>query len=458
MMRFKNKKQDSLKIFSLGGFGRVTQNMFVYELNTARGGKDILLIDCGVGFPGEATAEGDLLIPDPSYLLPFKNRIRGLVLTHGHEDHIGALPYILPKIGLNVPVFGSRLTVALAQGKLAEHNLRVKVKVVGTKQKIPLGPFLLEFVYVTHSIPDTLNLAIHTPLGTVFHASDFKFDWTPPLGKHAQIGKIASIGNKGVICLLSDCLRSEKTGYTLSERVVEDSLEREIFDCRGKFLITTMSSNVSRWQQAANVCLRHGRKIALAGFSIEKMVEIASHLGYLKIPPSSLIKLSRLKRLPPSQVAIFVAGNQGQENSALSRIAAGNHRQIQIQPGDKVVFSADYIPGNEVSIHNLIDQLYRLGAVVSYSDILDDLHVSGHASQAELALMINLVRPKFLVPIGGAFRHLKQYALLAQRIGFKENQIILAEGGESVMLDANKAVRKGPPVKIKSNLVSSAQN
>jgi len=218
-------------------------------------------------------------------------------------------------------------------------------------------------------------------------------------------------------------------------------------------LITTMSSNVSRWQQAANVCLRHGRKIALAGFSIEKMVEIASKLGYLKIPPQSLIKLNRIKRFPPAQVAVFVAGNQGQENSALSRIAAGTHRQVRIQPGDKVVFSADYIPGNEVSIHSLVDQLYRLGATVSYSDILDDLHVSGHASQAELALMINLVRPQFLVPIGGAFRHMKQYSLLAQRIGFKENQVVLLEGGESVELLANQTVRKGQPVRVKTNLV-----
>jgi len=455
-MRFAKKQKDKLKIFSLGGFGKVTQNLFVYELTTGKyNSKDILLVDCGIGFPGEASAEGDLLVPDSGYLLPFKNRIRGWVLTHGHEDHIGALPHLLPKVGLNVPVYASRLTAALAQAKLAEKNIRAKVNVVGTKQKLRLGPFVLEFVYVTHSIPDTFNLAVHTPLGTVFHASDFKFDWTPPLGKHAQVGKIASIGNRGVTCLFSDCLRSERRGYTLSEMMVEDSLEREIIDCRGKFLITTMSSNVSRWQQAVNVCLRHGRKIALAGFSIEKIVDMATNLGYLKIPRSSLVNLSRVGRLPASQVAIFVAGSQGQENSALTRIAVGSHRQVKINPGDKVVFSADYIPGNETAIHALVDRLYRLGAIVSYPDILGDLHVSGHASQAELALMINLVRPEYLVPIGGAFRHMKQYSLLAQKMGFKPEQIVLAENGDTVELLPGKIVKKGLPIKVSSHLVRS---
>jgi len=456
-MKFQMKEKNKLRIISLGGFGKVTQNMFVYELSTGKYDKDILLVDCGVGFPSQGSKGGDLLTSDVSYLYPFKKNIRGLILTHGHEDHMGGLPFILPQIGQNIPIYASRLTAALAKEKLAEFNINARINLINTNQKLNLGPFSLEFVYVTHSIPDTLNLAIHTPLGTIFHASDFKFDWTPPLGKQTQVGKIALIGNQGVLCLLSDCLRSEKMGYTLSEMVVEDSLEREMRGCSGKVLITTMSSNVSRWQQAVNVSLRYGRKIAIAGFSIEKIVEIATRLGYLKIPQGSLIKLGKVKKLPPNQVSIFVAGSQGQEESALTRVAAGSHRSLKINPGDKVIFSTDYIPGNELAIHGLIDQLSRLGADVSYSEILDDLHVSGHAAQAELALMINLIRPQYLVPIGGAFRQMKQYSLLAQRIGYQERQIVLADGGEVIEIFPRGKLRKGLPVQIRSNLVDSRQ-
>lgn len=439
-----------LKLISLGGFGRVTQNMFIYENE-----RDILLVDCGVGFPTRESPKGDLLIPDISYLQQVKTKIRGLVLTHGHEDHYGGLPFILPKIGKNIPLFASRLTAALAKEKLAEFNLYPKINIVGSNQRLVLGSFSLEFVYVTHSIPDTLNLAIRTSLGTVFHASDFKFDWTPVMGGQSEVGKIASIGSQGVILLISDCLRSEKTGYTLSEAMVEDSLEREIRDCRGKVLVTTMSSNVSRWQQAANVSLKYHRKIALAGRSIEKIVSIATRLGYLKIPKNSIIRLGRIKNFPPKNVAVFVAGSQAQSSSALSKIAARTYRGLEVKPGDKVIFSADYIPGNEMAIHGLVDDLSRLGAAVSYSDILDDLHVSGHAAQAELALMINLVKPRYLVPIGGAFRQMKQYSLLAQKMGYQEEQILLPEGGEVVELLPGGQIRIGSKIRIKSKLIDS---
>lgn len=427
-MKFKKNSLDreSLRLISLGGFGSVSQNMFIYEYLGNRG-REILLVDCGVGFSNDQKADNDLTYPKIDYLLPFKDKIKGLFLTHGHEDHIGALPLILPKIGLNIPIYASRLTAALAREKLAEFNIKAKINVVNTQQKVNLGPFTLDFVYVTHSIPDTLNVAIKTPIGTIFHASDFKFDWTPVTGKQAQVGKIASIGNQGVMCLVSDCLRSEKQGYTLSETMVEDSLDREMKDCRGKVLVTTMSSNVSRWQQAANVCLRYGRKIALAGRSIEKIFDVAGRLGYFKFPQNAVVDLKRAKRMPPNQVCIFVAGSQGQQSSTLTKVAANAHRMVKVAPGDKVIFSADSIPGNELSIHGIIDDLSRLGANVSYSDILDDLHVSGHASQPELSLMINLVRAKYLLPTGGAFRQMKQYSLIAQKIGYKEEQIILPE-------------------------------
>lgn len=439
-----------LKLISLGGFGRVTQNLFVYENE-----QDILLVDCGIGFPTRESPKGDLLVPDISYLEQVKSKIRGLVLTHGHEDHYGGLPFALPKIGKNIPIFASRLTAALVKEKLDEYKIRARINTIDSNQKITLNSFSLEFVYVTHSIPDTLNLAIHTPLGTIFHASDFKFDWTPVMGKQPEVGKIASIGNQGVVLLVSDCLRSEKVGYTLSEAVIEDSFEREIRGCRGKVLITTISSNVSRWQQAANVSLKYGRKIALAGRSIEKIFSIAKRLGYLKIPKNSVIKLKRIKNFPPKNVTVFVAGSQAQSSSALNKIAGRNYRGLEIKPGDKVIFSGDYIPGNELAIHGLIDDLSRLGATVSYSDILDDLHVSGHAAQADLALMINLIRPQYLVPIGGAFRQMKQYSLLAQRMGYQEEQVLLPEGGDVIEILPGGQIRIGAKIRVKSKLVDS---
>ena len=449
-MRFKQGENDKLRIISLGGFGRVTQNLFVYEL-----ANDILLVDCGIGFPLTESSKGDLLVPDIDYLRERRHKIRAMVLTHGHEDHYGGLPFVLPALGQNFPIFASRLTVALVKEKLAEYRVRANIKLIEGNERINLGPFSLEFARVSHSIPDTFALAITTPLGIIFHAADFKFDWTPVMGLQAEVGKIATIGNRRVICLLSDCLRSEKVGYTLSEAMVEDSLEREMRDCRGKVFITTMSSNVSRWQQAVNVSLKYGRKIALAGRSIEKIVEIASRLGYLKIPKKVLIKTSRVKHLPPERVTVFVAGSQAQSNSALTRISAGVYRAVKVEPGDKIVFSVDYIPGNEVAIHQLIDNLSRLGATVSYSDILDDLHVSGHAAQAELALMINLIRAKYLVPIGGAFRQMKQYSLLAQKMGYEEKRIFLPGTGETLELFPGGQLKIGPKIKIKSQLVDS---
>jgi len=455
-MRLPKQRSDKLRIISLGGFGKVTQNMFVYELSTGRyHQKDILLVDCGIGFPTENDPRGDLLVPDVSYLTPFKKRILGMVITHGHEDHLGALPFVLPQIGREIPIFTSRLTAALAEEKLAEFNLRARIHLVDFKQRLNLGPFQLEFVRVTHSIPDTLNLAIHTPLGTVYHASDFKFDWMPLMGQQTDVGRIASIGNQGVDCLLSDCLRSEKRGYTLPEIRIEDSLEREMRDCRGRVFITTMSSNVARWQMAANVCLKYGRRIVLAGYSITKIIEIAEQLGYFKVPRQFLMEVKAAKKLPANKVAVFVAGSQGQPHSALARIAAGTHRELKINAGDKVIFSTDYIPGNELAIHKLIDDLSRLGATVSYSEILDDLHVSGHASQAELSLMMGLVRPRWLVPIGGEFRQLKQYSLLAQKMDFDEKQIVLADGGEVIEILPGGELRKGQPVQIRHRLVDS---
>ena len=450
-MKLKTKNNPKLRIISLGGWGKITQNLFVYQYQD-----DILVVDCGVGFPDEELPEGDLLVADVSYLVKNQDKIRGIVITHGHEDHYGGLPFVLPQLKQFVPIYASRLTAALIKEKLEEYQQQAKINLLHSNQKINLGNFRLSFVYVTHSIPDTLNLAIKTPVGTIFHASDFKFDWTPVMGSISEVGKIATLGNQGVTCLLSDCLRSEKAGYTLSESMVEDSLEREIRDCQGKVFVTTMSSNVSRWQQALNVSIKYGRRVALVGRSIEKIFKIATGLGYLKIPRGVLVETKKVSSLPRSKISLFVAGSQAQTGSALDRITAGEFREIQIEAGDKVIFSADYIPGNELAIHKLIDDLSRLGAVVSYSEILDDLHVSGHAAQAELSLLIGLSRPHYLVPIGGAFRQMRQYALLAQKMGYREEQIILPDRNDTVEITSGGRVKLGFPILSKTRLVESS--
>lgn len=444
------RRQPSLKIISLGGWGKVTQNLFVYQYQN-----EILVVDCGVGFPNEESPQGDLLVADDTYLVENQNKIRGIVITHGHEDHFGGLPFVLPKFNRQIPIYASRLTAALIKEKLDEYHQEAKINIIDSRKKVDLGNFHLDFVYVTHSIPDTFNLAIKTPIGTVFHASDFKFDWTPVMGPISDVGKIATIGNQGVICLLSDSLRSEKPGYTLSESMVEDSLEREIRDCQGKVFITTMSSNVSRWQQALNVSVKYGRKVALIGMSIEKIFKIADQLNYLRIPKGILVGIEEINSLPRNKICLFVAGSQAQTGSALDRIVSGEFREIQVEQDDKVIFSADYIPGNELAIHKLIDGLSRLGAAVSYSEILDDLHVSGHAAQAELSLMIGLVRPQFLVPIGGAFRQMRQFEILAQRMGYPEEQVILPDKNDTIEITSDGRVRLGHKFSSWSRFVKS---
>jgi len=446
-----NKKQPNLRIISLGGWGKVTQNLFVYQYDN-----QILVVDCGVGFPDEETPQGDLLVADVDYLVKNREKIQGIVITHGHEDHYGGLPFVLPKLNRQIPIYASRLAAALIKDKLDEYRLSAKINLIDSREKVSLGNFNLNFIYLTHSIPDTFGVAISTPIGTVLHITDFKFDWTPVMGTISDVGKIATIGNKGVVCLLSDCLRSEKAGYTLSEQMIDDSLEREIRDCQGKVFITTISSNVSRWQQALNVSVKYGRQVALVGMSIEKIFKIATHLGYLKIPKGVLVPTKKINGLPKQKISLFVAGSQAQKGSALDRITAGEFRDIEISPGDKVIFSApDYIPGTELAIHKLIDNLSRLGATVSYSEILDDLHVSGHAAQGELSLMISLARPNYLVPIGGAFRQMRQYALLAKKMGYPEKQIILPDRNDTLEITAAGQVKLGSRISRRTHLVKS---
>ena len=418
-------KKGSLKILSLGGFGNVNENMFVYETPN-----DILIVDCGVGFPEQEMLGVDLVIPDITYLMDKKQKIRAIVLTHGHDDHIGGLPYILPQLPKNLPVYGPRWAIALSQSKLEEFGLSGNLNEVDEKTTLHLGGFNLEFIKVTHSIPDTYHIVIKTPLGIFYHAADFKFDLTPVIGQPANQGKIQAVGKQGVVCLLSDSLNSENPGFTPPEAKISEMFEQEIGSCPGSFYMTTMSSNISRLKQAIEVSLRHGRRIVPVGRSIEKNLELATKLRYLEFPKSTFLNKKEARSFVPNKLTYLVAGSQAQVGSALDRIVAGEVESVKLKKGDKVVFSSDPIPGSETAIYNLIDNIYRLGADVVYSDIHDNLHVSGHGSQGDLGKLMEMVRPKYFIPIGGEFHHMVAYKKLAISRGFKEEQVILADGGQ----------------------------
>ena len=402
---YKNNTREAVRIFPLGGIGNVTKNMYVYEYWIDNKLIDILLVDCGIGFPDTGMYGVDLVIPDISYLLDKREKIRGLVMTHGHDDHIGALPYILPKLP-TFPIYATRLTSAFIEVKLKEYGIIANLHTITFADQINLGRFHLTPVHVTHSIPDAANYVITTPIGIFYHGSDFKFDLTPLDNQPSELGKIAAAGDKGILCLLSDCLGSEKSGFTLSERAIEDTLEKEIRNCPGKFIFTTQSSNISRIQQAIDVGLRRGRKIAFIGRSVEKNTETARKLGYIKYPQDAVVRDKQLLRHPDSQLFLIVAGSQGQAESGLFRIARGEHKYVHTKEGDVVVFSADPIPGNENSVHSLVDALTKLGVRVVYSEIMEDLHRSGHGTQQDLQLMLSLTKPKYILPIGGTYRQM----------------------------------------------------
>ena len=443
----RSSNPNSLHITSLGGFGRVTSNMFVYEH-----GSDILLVDCGMGFPSEDMLGVDILIPDISYLKTKLDKIRGLVLTHGHEDHTGALPYILPQLG-QIPIYGSQLTAHLVMEKLAEYqNMPKDVHIFEPGTDLKLGSFSIHSVRVSHSIPDATNLIIRTPSGSVYHGSDFKFDFTPVDGIQPDLAGIAAAGTVGIDLMLSDCLGSERKGLTPSEKTVEEMFEREIGNCAGKFIVTTMSSNISRLRQAAESAIRHGRRVAIAGRSIERNIKVASRLKLLNLPPGAFVDLKSVKKLPPKNVCVLIAGSQAQPGSALERVATGDHRDVILAQGDKVVFSSDYIPGSETAVQSLIDALAKYGATVIYSGLTDNLHVSGHGSQQDLLLMMSLVKARFLLPIGGTYRHMVQYSHLAQRMGYPPDQILLPEFNRTIEISDGSA-RIGPPVEIKNVMV-----
>lgn len=447
---FKNKNKNSLKIISLGGFGNVTKNMFVYETP-----QDILIVDCGVGFPEEEMMGVDLVIPDIFYLKDKKEKIRAIILTHGHDDHIGGLPYILPQLPKNLPVYGPRWAIALAQSKLEEFGIIANLNEVDEKSSLRLGNFGLEFVKVTHSIPDTYHVLIKTLVGNFYHAADFKLDLIPVMGLPANQARIQQLGKQGIFCLLSDCLRAENPGFTPAEAKLMEMFESEIKTCSGNFFVTTISSNISRLKQAIEVSLRHGRKIVPVGRSIEKNLELANKLKYLELPKEMILSKKQVKSIPVGKLTYLVAGSQAQVGSALDRIVADEVDLVKIKKGDKVVFSTDYIPGNETAIYRLIDNINRLGAEVVYPDVHENIHVSGHGSQGDLGKLMDLIKPRYMIPIGGNFRHMVAYQKLAISRNFRKEQVILPDGGQIVEFSGDGKVRFSKKIETRQVMVDA---
>jgi ribonuclease J len=425
-------KLDRVLIIPLGGLGEIGKNMMVIEYN-----KEIIVIDAGLMFPDEDMLGIDLVIPDVSYLIENKERVKGIVLTHGHEDHIGALPYILKQI--NVPIYGTKLTLGLARGKFEEHDMlrEVTMNFVKAGEQLKIGNFLVEFIHVNHSIADVVALAIHTPVGIILHTADFKFDHTPVDGKVTDFRKLAELGDKGVLALLSDSTNVERTGYTPSERELSKTFEELFIQAQGRILVATFASNIHRIQQIIDTAFKHERKVVFVGRSMLNVASIAIELGYLQVPEGMLIELDELDRYPANQMTIITTGSQGEPMSALSRMATSEHKKIAIIPGDTVIISASAIPGNEQLVARTINHLFKQGAQVIYESV-SGIHVSGHASQEELKLMLNLVKPRYFLPIHGEYRHLVQHARLAVEVGIDSENVIIAENGDLIEISREK--------------------
>ncbi len=418
-----------LKVIPLGGLGEIGKNMMALEY-----GNDIVVIDAGLMFPGEEMLGVDLLIPDIGYLLARQQNLRGIVITHGHEDHIGALPYILSRIA--PPIYATKFTRELILVELKQRGVKtnVKLNLVGPGSRITLGNFTIEFFSVCHSIPDCVGLIIHTPLGIVVHSGDFKIDYTPVISEATNFSQLASLGAKGVLLFLSDSTYAELPGYTPSERLVSDTLDRIVSEAKGRVIVTTFASLVSRVQQVFDVAVKHGRRVFIVGRSMKEIVSMALKTGYLTAPPGIVCRLDELKTLPHNQVIVLSTGSQGEPTSALVRMANRDpSSQVQIVPGDTVVISATPIPGNETLVSKTTDSLFRQGANVIYNK-LAQVHVHGHGSQEELKLLLSLVKPKFFVPVHGEYRHLCLHADLARSMGIPKDNVFVLENGDVLEL------------------------
>ena len=430
---------EKLKIISLGGLNEIGKNMTVYEY-----GGDIIVIDVGMGFPDDDMYGIDVVIPDFSYLIKNKDRIRGIFLTHGHEDHIGSIPYLLRDI--NVPIYATRMTAGLVKLKLEEHRLLNKTKLITCEagEVVKAGKFSVEFIHVNHSIADSVAFAIHTHMGTIVHTGDFKIDPTPIQGGMMDLGRLGQLGKEGVLALLADSTNVERPGFTKSERSVGDSFDALFRGCQQRIIVTTFASNVDRIQQIIDVAARYGRKVAVTGRSMENAMKVSTELGYMNIPDGVLVDLAHIKSLPKHKICIITTGSQGETMSALTRMAFNTHRQVEIQAGDRVILSASAIPGNENAIGSVINELYRKDAEV-VNERLGALHVSGHACQEELKIIHALTKPRFFIPLHGEQRMLQIHSQLAQDMGMDRNHIAIADNGSVIEITA-KTIKLGGTV------------
>lgn len=419
----------SLSLIPLGGMEDVTKNMYVYEYKN-----EILIVDCGIGFADASMLGVDLLLPDITYLLQTKKKIVGLILSHGHEDHIGAVPYILPQLPPQIPVFASPFTAALTNEKLKEFKMAANVKTFSFGDKpLSLGSFTVNLLRVTHSVPDSANIVIKTPAGVFYHGSDFKIDLTPHDKQRMDFQGIVKVGNEGVLGMLTDSLGSDRPGHTPTEDGLQQAFENALAQCKGKLIVTTYSSNVARINQVIAAAEKYKRRICFVGRSLIKVADVAKRAGYLEVKDGTIIELEHVANLPDNQIVMLVAGSQGQENSALTRIAEGEHREVHLSPDDIVIFSADPIPGNEEPVNQLIDTIAKTGASVLTSGNGTLYHVSGHGSQQDHLLVMSLIKPRYIVPISGNYKHLLGYQKLAIKMGYKAKDVLLLENGQEVI-------------------------
>ncbi len=427
------QKSKKIKITPLGGLHEIGKNMTVFEY-----GSDLIILDCGLAFPDDDMLGVDMVIPDITYLQKHKNRIRGIILTHGHEDHIGAMPYVLKEF--NVPVFGTKLTLGILEHKLSEHGIlsSSKLNVINPGESFRLGDFTIEFIRSNHSIADAVAVALHTPAGIVLHTGDFKIDTTPIDGEMIDLGRIGELGKEGVMLLMSDSTNAERKGYTMSERTVGTTFDNVFENCNKRIFVATFASNIHRVQQIINAAVKYGRKVAVSGRSMTNVLTAAIGLGYMNIPKNTLIDLDDIGKYPKEQLVIVTTGSQGEPMSALSRMAYSGHKKVNIEADDLVIISASPIPGNEKTISNVINELLKHGAEVIYES-LAEVHVSGHACQEELKIILALAKPQYFMPVHGEYKHLSRHRELALQMGMKSKDIFMMENGKVLEVSADNA-------------------
>lgn len=431
------KEKDKVKIIPLGGLGEVGKNMTAIEYKN-----EIIVIDCGLKFPEDEMLGIDVVIPDIGYLIKNKEKVKGIFLTHGHEDHIGSLPYVLKE--LNVPVYGTKLTIGIVEYRLKENGLlgSSTLQRVQPKDIVKLEGMSVEFIRTSHSIADSAALAIHTPVGVILHTGDFKIDYTPIDGEVADLARFAELGKKGVALMLAESTNVERPGYTMSERTVGEAFENIFAKATGRIIVAAFASNIHRIQQIITASSKHNRKVAVSGRSMENIVTVASELGYLEFEEGTLINIDDIKKYPNDRITIITTGSQGEPMSALSRMASSDHKKVSIVQGDMVIISASPIPGNEKSVSKVINLLFKQGANVIY-EALADVHVSGHACQEELKLMHTLVKPRFFIPVHGEYRMLKQHTELAMKLGMPEENVMIAENGDVIEITKDQIKKNG---------------